>query len=156
MADHLAKILADYEGKSAELIPILQKAQAEYGYLPTEVLSAIAEFVRVPESKVFGVASFFAQFRFVPSGRKRVTVCRGTACHVRGAPQVLEEIERQLGIKEGETSSDLEYTLETVACIGCCALAPCLTVNGEVKATMTPQKVKQLFANEATGEQDVQ
>lgn len=145
MENQLAKIFSSYKGESGELIPILQEAQAEFGYLPAEALVKIAEFVRVAESKVFGVASFYAQFRFIPTGKNRVTVCRGTACHVRGAPHILEEVERQLSITEGETTPDLEYTLETVACIGCCALAPCLVINGEVKATMTPKKVKELF-----------
>lgn len=146
MENQLAKILSSYEGNSGELIPILQQVQADFGYLPAEALVKVAEFTHVAESKVFGVASFYAQFRFTPTGRNRVTVCRGTACHVRGATHILEEIERQLGVAEGGTTPDLEYTLETVACIGCCALAPCIVINGDVKATMTPHKVKELFA----------
>ena len=111
-------------------------------------MNRIAEFCRVAESKVFGIASFYAQFRFVPLGRTQIVACRGTACHVRGAPQVLAEVKRQLGIEEGETTSDLEYSLETVACIGCCALAPCLVINGKVESKMTPKRVKELFAKE--------
>jgi NADH-quinone oxidoreductase subunit E len=141
----LSKILSSYKGAQDELIPVLQKVQAEFGYLPEEAVTKVAEFCRVAESKVFGIASFYAQFRFVPLGRTQVTACRGTACHVRGAPQILAEVERQLGIEEGETTSDLEYSLETVACIGCCALAPCLVINGKVESKMTPKKVKELF-----------
>ena len=141
----LSKILSSYQRTQDELIPILQKIQAELGYLPEEAMNKVAEFCRVAESKVFGIASFYAQFRFVPLGRTQVTTCRGTACHVRGAPQILDEVKRQLGIKEGETTPDLEYSLETVACIGCCALAPCLVINGKVESKMTPKKVKELF-----------
>jgi NADH-quinone oxidoreductase subunit E len=141
----LSKILSSYKGAQHELIPVLQKVQAEFGYLPEEAVTKVAEFCRVAESKVFGIASFYAQFRFVPLGKTQVTACRGTACHVRGAPQILAEVKRQLGIEEGETTSDLEYSLETVACIGCCALAPCLVINGKVESKMTPKKIKELF-----------
>jgi NADH-quinone oxidoreductase subunit E len=141
----LTEILSSYKGKRGELIPILQRIQEKLGYLPDEAMVKVAEFVRVPESKVFGVASFYAQFHFTPIGKNRVMVCRGTACHVRGAPQILDEVKRQLGIEEGETTPDMEYSLETVACIGCCALAPCLVINGKVKSKMTLKRVKELF-----------
>ena len=141
----LSKILSSYRRTQDELIPILQKIQAEFGYLPEEAMNKVAEFCRVAESKVFGIASFYAQFRFAPLGRTQITTCRGTACHVRGAPQILDEVKRQLGIQEGETTPDLEYSLETVACIGCCALAPCLVINGKVESKMTAKKVKELF-----------
>jgi NADH-quinone oxidoreductase subunit E len=99
----------------------------------------------VPRSRVYGVASFYAQFRFNPVGRQRVSVCRGTACHVSGARLILEELERTLGIDEGQTTEDEEYSLETVACIGCCGLAPCLSVNEEVWAKLTPKKIRKQF-----------
>ncbi len=151
----LSEILSSYKGSKGELIPILQKVQAEFGYLPEEAMIKVAEFCRVAESKVFGIASFYAQLRFVPLGRRQVTACRGTACHVRGAPQILSEVKRQLGIEEGQTTPDLEYSLETVACIGCCALAPCLVINGKVEAKVTPKRVKELFAARKREEQDV-
>ncbi len=151
MEYQLSGILSSYKGDQGELIPILQRVQAEYGYLPEEAMAKVAEFCGVAESKVFSIASFYSQFRFVPLGRTRVTVCRGTACHVRGAPQILDEMKRQLRIEEGETTPDLEYSLETVACIGCCALAPCLVINGKVESKMTPKKVKELLTK---GEQD--
>ena len=147
MTSSLSEILSSYKGTPGELIPVLQKVQAELGYLSEEAMNRIAEFCRVAESKVFGIASFYAQFRFVPLGRTQIVTCRGTACHVRGAPQILDEVKRQLGIEEGETTPDLEYSLETVACIGCCALAPCLVINGKVESKMTPKKVKELFTN---------
>ena len=145
MDERLRATLSGFSGKQEELIPILQKVQETFGYIPEESMPQIARFTRVPESKVFGTATFYAQFRFTPIGENRVMVCRGTACHVKGAPQVLDEVERRLGIKEGETTSDMKYSLETVACIGCCSLAPCIMINKKVEANVTPKKVAQLF-----------
>ncbi len=145
MEKRLEKVLNQFNGKKEELIPILQKVQDEFGYIPEEKMLNIARFIRVPESKVYGTATFFAQFRFTPIGENRVMVCRGTACHVKGAPQVLEAIERKLNIKEGETTPDGKYSLESVACIGCCSLAPCIMVNNKVEAKMSTKKVDELF-----------
>ena len=147
MECQLSEILSTYEGVEGELIPILQRIQMELGYLPEEAMTMAAEYCGVAESRVFGVASFYDQFRFVPLGKNRVALCRGTPCHVSGAPQILDEAKRQLGIEEGGTTPDLEYSLETVACIGCCALAPCMTINKEVHGRLTPKKVKDIFAN---------
>jgi len=133
-----------------KLIPLLQRAQAEQGYLSWEALRRIARELRVPESKVYGVATFYAQFKLTPVGRQRVMVCRGTACHVRGGARVLATVKRELGLQEGETAADLSYTLETVACIGACALAPCLVVNDRVYGRLTPQKVAELFDKRRT------
>ena len=138
----LDDILASYRGERVELIPILQEVQDSFGYLPEQVMLDIARFLSLPESLVYSVASFYAQFRLLPLGKKRVTICRGTACHIRGAPQILNEIEGIIGIKEGETTSNLEYTIETVACIGCCALAPCIKINRDVYGEMNTGKVK--------------
>ncbi|MDI6889879.1 MAG: NADH-quinone oxidoreductase subunit NuoE [Thermodesulfovibrionales bacterium] len=141
----LEEILASYRGDRGELVPILQEVQDNLGYLPEKSMVDIAKFIGVPESHVYSVASFYAQFRLLPLGRKRIAVCRGTACHIRGAPQILNRIEKTIGLKEGETSDDLEYTLETVACFGCCALAPCIRVNMDVVGEMTSEKVDELF-----------
>ena len=149
MSDPLAALFSSYKGNRLELIQIMQDVQEMFGYLPEEALLEIAAFTRVPTSQVYGTASFYSQFKFSPRGRREVLVCRGTACHVRGAPRILDETEQLLGIKEGETTPDLEYTLETVACIGCCSLAPCLMLDGEVMADLTAQKVRDLFAKEA-------
>ena len=146
MEERLSTILSSYKGKTAELIPLLQRVQQEFGYLPEEAMRKLAKFTRVPESRVYAVASFYAQFRFTPKGRNTVMVCRGTACHVLGAERILEETKKQLGVEEGETTEDMEYTLETVACIGCCALAPCIMVNDKVEAKLTPSKIAELFA----------
>ena len=132
------------------------EVQANFGYLPEDVILLIASFLNITEGQVYSVASFYTAFRLAPLGRQRVTVCRGTACHIRGAPQILRETEKTVGIKEGETTSDLEYTLETVACIGCCALAPCLRINSRVYGELTPEKVGELFPTSNRGEQDAQ
>lgn len=145
--EKLKEILSPYNGKKEELIPILQEAQGQFGYLPPEVMLEIAKFLRLPESTVFGVSTFYAQFKFSPTGRKKVRLCRGTACHVRGAPRILEEVEKYLGIKPGETTEDLEYSLETIACFGSCALAPVMVVDDNVYGRMTPKKVSQILGN---------
>ena len=145
--DKLDEILSHHTGKKDELIPILQEAQEQFGYLPSDVMLEIAKFLRLPESVVFGVSTFYAQFKFSPTGRKKVRLCRGTACHVRGAPRILEEVEKRLGIKPGETTENLEYSLETIACFGSCALAPVVVVDDNVYGRMTPKKVAQILGN---------
>jgi NADH-quinone oxidoreductase subunit E len=145
LAAKVDKVLASYTGAKAELIPILQQIQQVFGYLPEEAMSQIAQFVDVPECTVYGVATFYAQFKFVPLGRNVIKVCRGTGCYVRGAPRILDEIEKLLGIKDGETTPDMEYTLETVACFGSCALAPVMVINDRVYGRMAPDKVKQIL-----------
>ena len=143
--DVLRNVLALYEGKKGELIPILHEAQGIFGYLPKQAIELIAGFLNISVGKVYSVASFYNQFRLMPLGRNIVTVCRGTACHISGAPQVLEEISRRLELKESETSPDLEYTLDTIACMGCCALALCVKVNHRVYGQMTREKARELF-----------
>ncbi len=150
MEDRLKEVLSSYEGKSSEIIPILQEVQELYSYLPEDAMRSVAKYVHAPESRIYAVASFFAQFRFTPMGKNKVMVCRGTACHVRGAKRILEEVEKTLHIRDGETTEDMEYTMETVACIGCCALAPCVMVNEKVEANLTPKKVRELFVKETT------
>lgn len=149
MQAQLAAILSRFRGSEDDLIPLLQAVQSEFGYLPADAMLAIARFVRVPEARVYGVATFYAQFRLSPIGRRHVLVCRGTACHVRGAPKVLEEIERLLNIREGETTEDMEYTLETVACIGACGLSPCLMIDRKVEGKLTAKKLEALFKKDA-------
>lgn len=143
--EQVSEVLSSFQGKEEELIPILQQVQKEYGYLPAPAIKQIAGFLRLPEVTVFGVATFYAQFKLVPTGRNIIRVCRGTACHVRGGARVLREVEKQLGIKPGESTSDLEYCLETVACIGACALAPTMVVNDQTYGEMTANKVNEVF-----------
>ena len=148
MKDELNQVFSSFKGKEDELISILQSIQEKFGYLSKDSMQETAKFVSVPESKVFGVATFYAQFRFKSIGKKHITVCRGTSCHVKDAVRILEEIERQLGIKEGETTKDKEYSLETVACIGCCGLSPCILINDKVEAKVTSKKIIELFGNQ--------
>jgi NADH-quinone oxidoreductase subunit E len=145
ITEAVAKVLSSYKGEKAELIPILQHVQQKLGYLPLVVMKNIAAFVKVPESTVFGVATFYAQFKFKPVGRNIIKVCRGTGCYVKGSPRILEEFEKQLGIKDGGTTKDMEYSLETVACFGSCALAPVVVVNDRVYGRMTPEKARELI-----------
>ena len=145
--EQLDSILSQYDGRRSDLIPILQEAQERFGYLPEEVMTGIARFLRLPGSNVFGAATFYAQFKFTPTGKKIIKVCRGTACHVKGGERILESAQRELGIQPGETTDDLEYSLEAVACIGACALAPVMTIDNEVQRKMTPRKVAELFDN---------
>ena len=143
--ERLNQILSSYEGREDELIPILQQVQQVFGYLPEPAMKRIAKFLKLPESTVFGVGTFYAQFKLVPSGRNIIKVCRGTACHVRGAARILREVEKHLGIKPGESTPDLECSLETVACIGACALAPTMVVNNETYGRMTTRKVAEVL-----------
>jgi NADH-quinone oxidoreductase subunit E len=152
----LRNILSSYHSSRSGLIPILLEVQAKFSYLPEEAIQKIASFLNITEGELHSVASFYNQFRLTPVGRRRLTVCRGTACHIHGAPQILSEIEKAVDIKEGETTPDLEYTLESVACIGCCALAPCMKVNDNVHGEMTPQKTGELISDLNTGEQGAQ
>lgn len=152
--DKLDVIFSHYNGERQELIPILQETQAQFRYLPAAAMREIARFLRLPESTIYGVCTFYAQFKLTPLGRKIIRVCRGTACHVRGASKVLNELEKRLGIKAGETTEDLEYTLETVACIGACALAPTMTIENETYGKMTVAKVAEVLIDRAeTGQQ---
>lgn len=141
----LSKTLDKFDKNPEDLIPILQAMQERFGYLPKAGMAEIAKSLGIPESQVYAVASFYAQFRFEPKGEKTIQVCRGTACHVKGAQRILEEFKRELGVEENGTTEDGKYTLETVACIGCCALAPCASIDEEVEANLTPQKVRELF-----------
>jgi len=147
----LGPLLDTFERRPGALIPMLQAVQGQLGYLPPEVLGTVARHTRVPRSRVYGVASFYSQFRFNPIGKHRVAVCRGTACHVGGSRMILEQLERTLEISEGQTTEDMEFSLETVACIGCCGLAPCISVNDEVAAKLTPKKVRNLFKKARRG-----
>ena len=146
MNKSLNEVLSNYSGDKSDLIPILQDVQSNIGYLSDEAIIEVSKFTKVPESEIYGVATFYTQFRFTPVGKKHIMVCKGTACHVKGAPQIIEGIERHLGIKEGEVTFDLEYSLESVGCLGCCALAPCAMINEEVESNMTLKDVKKIFS----------
>ena len=138
----MKEVFSRYHGDKQELIPILQETQEQFRYLPAEAMREIGRFLRIPESTIYGVCTFYAQFKLTPMGRKIIKVCRGTACHVRGGAKILEETEKILGIKAGETTDDLEYTLETIACFGSCALAPVIVIDNNVHGRMATNKVK--------------
>ena len=139
------EILAEYNQQKWALIPLLQKIQGECGYIPPQSIPIIAKAFGLFPSQVQGVISFYAQLYTKPRGKKIVTVCRGTACHVRGGKTILKLVKQHLGVEEGETTPDMEYTLETVACIGVCALAPNAVIDGQVYGNLNPKKVGQLF-----------
>jgi NADH-quinone oxidoreductase subunit E len=145
--EKLGKILANYTGEREDLIPILQDTQEAFRYLPEAAMREIARFLNITQNTVYGVATFYAQFKLKPLGEKLIRVCRGTACHVRGSVKVLAELEKRLGIKAGETTPDRKYTLETVACIGACALAPTMTIDGETYGKMTTRKVAEVLGD---------
>lgn len=137
----VAAIVERVGGSASDLIPILQRLQNQYGYLPEAVVAEVARLTGIPSSRVYGVITFYAQFSTAPAGRHKVCVCQGTACHVRGGRAVLRAVESELGIKAGETSDDLAYTLETVACLGACSLAPVMTVDSQYFGKLTGVKV---------------
>ncbi|MDP2647610.1 MAG: NADH-quinone oxidoreductase subunit NuoE [Desulfobacterales bacterium] len=145
MAGVLAGIRLEFEGRPEELIPVLQKTQAAVGFLPEEALLEIARFTKLSPAEVFGTATFYSQFRLKPVGKQMIRVCRGTACHVKGGARILREVEKQLGIKPGENTADFEFGLETVACIGACALAPTLVINSDTYGQMTSKKVGEIL-----------
>ncbi len=138
-------IIGNYQGQRWGLIPLLHDVQTAVGYIPPEAIPRIASGLGLFPSQVQGVISFYTQFYTEPRGKNIVRVCRGTACHVRGGKTILKLVKQELGLEEGETSPDLEYTLETVACIGVCALAPNIVINQETHGNMNPKKVARLF-----------
>ena len=141
------QILDRYQHDKSLLVSILQDVQAEYHYLPEEALVEVSNRLKVPLSQVYSVATFFRAFSLKPMGRHLINVCLGTACHVRGAIRILEKIERELGINRGETTKDLIFTLETVNCVGACALGPIVIIDGEYEGQMTTDKVNPVLKN---------
>jgi NADH-quinone oxidoreductase subunit E len=150
------RVLAEYRGASRDaLIPILQEVQEAEGYLSPAAIALVGHELDLPTSKIYGVATFYNQFRFQPQGRYHFMVCRGTACHVKGSKKLLDAVVRALGIEPGQTSRDTLFSLETVACMGACGLAPVVNMNGEFHAKVTPVKlariVEECRAKEAPG-----
>jgi len=148
-------ILEKYHGQDGALIPVLQEAQDVYGYLPEDVLNCISRTLKVSMSRIYGVVTFYSQFNLTPRGRHTVRVCRGTACHVRGGKSVRKAVQQFLGIRENETTEDLNFTFETVACLGACALAPVLLVNKNYYGKLTPAKVGQILKRYMSKEEEV-
>jgi len=145
MSSEKVKSLVEKYGSSSEaVIQVMQDIQNEYRYLPKEALIYLAQYADVPLSQVYHVATFYTAFSLVPKGKHIVTVCMGTACHVRGSPRVLDQVERDLNIKAGETSKDMEFSLETVNCLGCCALGPVVVIDGEYYGKLSPRESEKL------------
>ena len=138
-------VVDQYGCNRDSLISILQDIQAEYRYLPEEVIRQVAKRLDLPLIQVYGVATFFKAFSLKPRGEHLVRVCLGTACHVRGAPAVLDEVKRQLGVETGDTTKDMKFTLETVNCLGACALGPLLVIDDEYQGQMSPGKIKKIL-----------
>ena len=139
----VAEILGQYKKEKKNLIPLLQEVQTRLGYLPKKALQEIADFLKMSEVEVWGVATFYNQFRFVPLGKYHTVVCMGTACHLAGGRLILEALERELDIKVGETAKDGNFSLERVACIGCCMLSPVMVIKDKIYPKMTPFKVEE-------------
>jgi NADH-quinone oxidoreductase subunit E len=139
------ELLDHYRNYDGGLIPVLQEAQSIYGYLPSEALEKISQELRIPFSEVFGVVTFYAQFHLKPRGRNIIRVCLGTACHVLGGSRIFKSIQDVLGVGNGETTEDLRYTLESVACIGACGLAPCIMINDDTHGRLVPGDMKKIL-----------
>jgi NADH:ubiquinone oxidoreductase subunit E len=139
------RIITGYRGQKWALIPLTQEIQEKVGYIPPEIIPRIASALGLFPSQVQGVITFYAQLYTEPRGKNIVRVCRGTACHVRGGKSILKLVKQYLGVEEGQTTDDMEYSLETVACIGVCALAPNMMINKDTYGSMNPKKVARLF-----------
>ena len=152
----LEKILEMHSGLKGALIPVLQDIQGAYGYLPEEALKIVSREIKIPLSRIYGVITFYAQFYLTPRGKNLIKACQGTACHVRGAGQVLDTLSRELKINPGGTTEDLSFSLETVACVGTCFLAPVIMINEDYYGKLTPKKamdaVKKYFEKAAKEE----
>jgi len=142
MLDDIASMLGGFGKVRSNLIPVLQMIQVRHSYVAAGAIRMVAEYLEMPVCEVYGVATFYNQFRFHPPGKHQIKVCLGTACHVRGGDIILENFERKLGIHDGETTADREFSMERVACVGCCALAPVAIVNDTVYGHMAPSKVE--------------
>jgi len=143
----LTHILTPERKNRRYVITLLQESQQQFGYLSREAMMAIANFLEIPASTVWGIATFYNQFRFVPQGKHPVKVCMGTACHLAGGHLVLEAMERELDIKVGGVTSDLKFSLERVACVGCCSLAPVIEIGNDTYPRMTPHKVEETLVS---------
>ncbi len=141
----LLKVIAELKGTKGALMPIMQKAQDIYGYLPIEVQKIISDNTGIPMEKIYGVATFYAQFALQPKGKYRISVCLGTACYVKGSGKVYEKLQEVLGLKEGECTPDGKFSLESCRCVGACGLAPVLMVNDDVHGRLVPDDVEKIL-----------
>ena len=139
------RVFSGFKGEEGDLIPILQSTQEKFGYLSEEAIKHISRFLKISENQIYGVASFYSQFRFTAPGRNSIKVCLGTACHVRGGQILCEAVQRELDISPGQTTKDKRFDLERVACLGCCALAPVIQINDDIYSRMTVIRLKEIL-----------
>ena len=137
------EVFSAFLGQAGDLVPLLQKIQAEEGYISTESVCRISRFLRLSENEVYGVASFYAQFRFTPPGRHSIKVCLGTACHVQGGQVICETLERDLGIEAGQTTPDGRFDMQRVACLGCCSLAPVIQIDDRIQSKVASTQLEE-------------
>ncbi|NLT24865.1 MAG: NAD(P)H-dependent oxidoreductase subunit E [Syntrophorhabdus sp.] len=147
MPEQIRRILGKHGRSPDELIPILQDVQAAFGYIGEPAVKAISRYLRISENQIYGVSSFYAQFRFTEPGRHGIKVCLGTACHVRGGGTLLDSLEHGLGISCGETTEDKRFDVDRVACLGCCALSPVVQIDRDIYSRMTVNKLTELLKN---------
>lgn len=148
--ERFTQLLNEYRGKKGNVIPVLQQAQEIFGYLPKSVLIEISKELNIPISRIYGVITFYAQFHLEPRGKNIIRSCQGTACHVRGAKAILTELQKELGLDDKMvTTPDLQYTLEKVACIGACGLAPVMMINDDTHGRLTPETIPSILAKYA-------
>jgi NADH-quinone oxidoreductase subunit E len=151
MKRSFAELAGESKGSPEAVIPLLQAAQTEFGYISRETIAEISRATGEPEAQIYGVASFYSQFSFTPSGRHIIRVCTGTACHVAGAGKIVEALSGELGVTPGGTTPDMEYTLHTVACLGCCSLSPVMMIDGETFGKLTPSRAVKVLREFAGG-----
>jgi len=142
-----------YKGEKGQLIPLLQKAQDTYGYIPETAINYISEVVGIPSAEIYGVITFYTQFRLRPMGKYVIKVCNGTACHVNGAKSIGDTLQRELAIGYGDTTEDGLFTLQSVACLGCCSLAPVIMINDETHGRLTSRKLRAIIKKYKSGEE---
>lgn len=148
MPDTINSILQQhYSHKQEELLPILQQIHEQEGFLSEEAIVSVSHYLNIPTSKIYSVATFYDQFRFTPRGKFHIRICRGTACHIMGSGTILQELEKQLGIRNGESTRDNTFSIEVVSCIGACSMAPVIEINNNYYANLTPQKIKSILSN---------
>jgi len=148
--DGISAIRQEFKGEREDLIPVLQRVQEQDGYLRPDAIRSISRWLKISENEIYGVATFYAQFRFHPPGEHHIKICLGTACHVKGGEQILVMAQQRLDIKTGETTADGKYDLDRVACLGCCALAPVVAIDDKIHSQMSVLKIQEIFEMEPT------
>ena len=143
--DKLSGIIEKYKDNPNATVAILQDIQEEYNYLPREAMTKVSKEFNIPLSRLLSVATFYSAFSLTPKGKHQINICLGTACHVRGGARIMNKVERELGIKRGETTEDLRFSLDEVRCLGCCGLAPVMVVGGDVHGKLSEDKVMSIL-----------